>query len=187
MTMAGRSSDGAGGDELARAPGRSRTGACVRAVRQVEAEDADEVLEVVRPAVRDGRRAHGVLEHQVPADDPGEQLAQRGVGVGVGRAGHRDHRGELRVAQRGEDAGDAGDHEGEDQRRAGLVVRGHAGEHEDAGADDRADAQAGELDRPEDAAQPVLALHLLEQHGERLRGEELLSHRLSSWSGRGWQ
>ena len=42
--------------------------------------------EVARPADRDRRRAERVLEDQVPADDPGDELAQRRVGVGVGGA-----------------------------------------------------------------------------------------------------
>ena len=126
--------------------------------------------------MRHGRRAHRVLQNEVPADDPGEQLAERGVGVGVGRSGDRHHRGELGVAEGGEDAGQARDAEGERQRRAGLVVRGDAGEHEDAGADDGADAEAGERHRAEDAAEPVLALHLLEQETQRFLGEERIAH-----------
>ncbi len=71
-----------------------------------------------------------------------------------------------------------GDDEGEHQRRAGAVVRGDAGEHEDAGADDGADAEAGELHRAEDAAQAVFAAHLFEQEAERLSGKQLalISH-----------
>ena len=64
-------------------------------------------LEVLRPAVGDGGGGDGVFEDEVPADDPGEHLAQRDIGVGVGGAGHRRHRGEFRVAQGGEDAGHA--------------------------------------------------------------------------------
>ena len=64
-----------------------------------------------------------------------------------------------------------GDDEREHQRRAGLVVRRHAGQHEDAGADDRADAQARQLQRAEHAAQAVLARHLLQDDFERLARE----------------
>ncbi|MGC4117409.1 MAG: hypothetical protein QM765_23180 [Myxococcales bacterium] len=55
-------------------------------------------------------------------------------------------------------------------------MRGLAGGHEDAGADDGADAQAGELHRAQDPAQPVLAFDLLEQECEGLAGEELAGH-----------
>ena len=61
--------------------------------------------EVARPADRDRRGAERVLEHQVPADDPGDELAERRVAVGVGGAGDRNRRGELRIAQAGERAG----------------------------------------------------------------------------------
>ena len=46
--------------------------------------------------------ADGVFEDQVPADDPGDQLAHGGVGVGVGAAGDGDHGRQLGVAERGE-------------------------------------------------------------------------------------
>ena len=41
----------------------------------------------------------GVLQDQVPADDPGDELAQSGVGVSVGRAGDGNHRGQLGIAE----------------------------------------------------------------------------------------
>ena len=72
-----------------------------------DAEARQQRLEVVAPADRDGDVADGVLDDQVPADDPGDQLAERRVGVGVGGAGDRHHRRELGVAERGEPAGDA--------------------------------------------------------------------------------
>ena len=128
----------------------------------------------------DGGRDHGVLQHQVPTDDPREQLAHGGVRVGVGRARHRHHRRELRVAQRREDAGDPGHHEREDERRAGLVVGRLAGEDEDPRADDGAHPEARELHRPQDAPQAVLALHLLEQQAQWLGRKQLLSHPRSS-------
>src|SRR5262249_51610235 len=138
----------------------------------VQAEDAEEVLEVMRPAVRDRRGADGVLQDQIPADDPGEDLAERRVRVDVRRAGDRDHRGELRVAERGEDAGRARHEEGDDDGRAGDVVRGDAREHEDAGADDGADAEARERDGTEGAPEALVAVRFGEKLGERLLLEE---------------
>ena len=76
-----------------------------QSVRQAHAEKGEEVLKIVRPPVGDGRRGDGVLEDEVPADDPRDQLAERGVGVGIGRSGDGHHRGELGVAERREDAG----------------------------------------------------------------------------------
>ena len=54
-----------------------------------------------------------------------------------------------------------------------------AGHHEDAGADDGADAQRRQPDRPEDAAQAVLARHLGMQHLQGLRGKKLSPATLS--------
>ena len=92
--------------------------------RQVDAELIDETHQVSRPADPDRRRARGVFQHQVPADDPGDQLAHRGVGVGVRAAGHRHRARHFRVAEPGEGAGDAGHHEGDRHRRAGVQRRG---------------------------------------------------------------
>src|SRR4051794_19904308 len=63
------------------------------------------------------RRTQGELEHEVPADDPGDELTQRRVREGVRAAGHRHGRGELGVAEPGEPAGDSGDDERDDDRR----------------------------------------------------------------------
>ena len=118
--------------------------------RHRDAEVAQQLAEVARPPDRHADVAHRVLDDQVPADDPRHQLAERGVGVGVGRARDRHHRGELGVAERGEAAGDRGEQEREDDRRAGAGAervaddRG-AGRGEDAGADGGADAERGEV------------------------------------------
>ena len=113
--------------------------------------DADEVVqetrEVAAPADRDRRRAERVLEDQVPADDPGEELAERRVAVGVGRAGNRHGRRELRVAEAGERRRDAREDHREHDGRAGVGGRDLAGQDEDAGADDGADAERDEVDR----------------------------------------
>ena len=51
------------------------------------------------------RHAHvrkRVLENEIPADDPGDQLAQRRVSIGVRRSCDRDHAGKLGVAKPGQ-------------------------------------------------------------------------------------
>ena len=123
---------------------------------QGHAEEPEERDEVVRPAVRHGARGDRVLEDQVPADDPGEELAERGVGVGVGAARHRHHRRKLAVAERGERTAESRDAEGEDEAGSGIDVGGEPGQHEDAGADDRADAERRERDGTEDPPQTLL-------------------------------
>ena len=114
-----------------------------------------QLLQVAAPAHGDRRDRHAVLEDQVPADDPRDELAERRVGVGVGRARDRDRRGQLGVAQRAEDAGDAGQREAEDDRRAGEAD-GLADDHEDAGADDGAEAHRGEAERADGLRSPPL-------------------------------
>ena len=78
------------------------------------------------------------------------------------------------------------DDEREHEGRAGFVVRRDSGQHEDAGADDGADAQARQPDRAEYPLQAVFPLHLLEELVQGFRREELFSHaNLSSWLHRG--
>ena len=69
--------------------GTSVPGAALSAARERNADVAEEAQQVARPAHRHRGRAQGVLQDQVPADDPGDELAQRGVGIGVGRARRR--------------------------------------------------------------------------------------------------
>ncbi len=78
-----------------------------RARRQVEAEEVvAQILQIGREAHRHRHVRDGVFEDQIPADDPGEDLAQDRVGVGVGAAGDGNHRGQFGVAERREAAGD---------------------------------------------------------------------------------
>ena len=109
--------------------------------RQMQAELRQQTRHVARPPDRDGSDRKGVLQNQVPADEPGKDLAERGMCVGVRAPRHRNHRGELRVTECHERAAAAGDDEREHQRRAGLVGRGGARQHENAGPDDGADSE----------------------------------------------
>ena len=121
---------------------------------------AQQRVQVAAPAHGHDRDREAVLEDQVPADDPGHELAERGVGVRVGAAGDRDHRRQLGVGEGREHAGDAGEGEREDDRRPGLADR-LADDDEDPGADDRADAQRGEIesaDGPGQRARVVLGV-----------------------------
>ena len=63
-----------------------------RALTEERGRQAEQLLQVARPATGHDRCAEGELEDEVPADDPGEDLADRGVGVGVGAAGGGDRR-----------------------------------------------------------------------------------------------
>ena len=101
-------------------------------------------------------RRPAVLEHQDPAEAPGEDFAQRGIAVAVGGTGHR-HRGrELRVAERRQRAGGSRKHERDHDGRAREVRGGRAGEHVDPGAQDAADAEQHEVQRAECAPKSLL-------------------------------
>ena len=109
---------------------------------------------IVGPTDRDGHVADRVFEDQVPADDPRDQLSQRRVRIGVGRAGDRHHRRHFGVTERRKGADDGRDPKREHQRWTGARPRSVAGGGgadggKDARADDRADAQQRDIERPQ--------------------------------------
>ena len=124
--------------------------------RQIDAECMEEGNHVRRPTDGDGGRADGVLQHQVPADDPGDPFAQGRVGVGVGAAGHGNHAGEFAVAQAGERAADSGHNHGNGDRGTGVLRGGNARQGEQARADDGADSQRDQVARTERSLEMVL-------------------------------
>ena len=111
----------------------------------IDAEVVEEFDGVAGPS--DGDRGGGeeVFQDKVPADDPGEEFAEAGVGVCVSAAGGGNHGGVLGVAEAGKEAADARDGEGENEGGSGVVCGGGASENEDSGADDGADAEESEL------------------------------------------
>ena len=140
------------------------------------------------PADRDGRRAEGVLEDEIPADDPRDELAERRVPVSVRGAGDR-HRGrELRVAQAGKGARESREQHRQHDRRTGVLRRRLARQHENAGPDDGADAERYQVDRPEDALERMptclgrFGLQLL----DRLRGKNRHRHQHILSGRNGW-
>src|SRR5438876_6995697 len=94
--------------------------------RHFKAEQRRELLKVRRPPFGDCGRADGVLEDQVPADDPRKQLTKSCVRVGIGRARDRYHRRELRVTKRREYAYYSRQHDREHERWPSPVVSSHA-------------------------------------------------------------
>ena len=128
----GKVDKSAGCDAVQKCRGHRPSGGC------------DERLGMSRPADGNGRGGHGVFEHQTPADDPGDHLAQHRVAVGVGAARDRDHRRHLGIAERRAGADHAADQERDDNGRA-RKPRADAGQGVDAGADDGADADGDEM------------------------------------------
>ena len=90
-------------------------------------------------AYGDAHVGEGVFEDEIPADDPGDELAEGGVGVGVGGAGDGDHAGKLGITE----AGEAADERDEDQREgeggAGSGTACNGAEMAVEGAEDEID------------------------------------------------
>jgi len=51
----------------------------------------EQIIEITGPPDSDGNTGHTVFEDQVPAGDPSQEFSQRGIRVGIGRAGHGNH------------------------------------------------------------------------------------------------
>ena len=134
--------DDAGGRQVDDA---AQGGGLGQGIRQGQAHGGEGVVEIAGPAVGHGGGGHPVFQDQIPADDPGDQLAEGRVAVAVGAAAAAHGGGEFGIGQGREGAGDSGDDEGEHHRRPGLGGGGDAGEHEDTGADDRPDPEQGEI------------------------------------------
>ena len=161
---------------LTTAPGAAPGAAAIHS-RQLEAEARQNPLEVAAPPDRDRHRADGVLEDQIPSDHPRENFTQRRVRIGVGAAGDRNHRGELRVTERGKRARNAGGHVRKDDGGTSLVGRRRARQHEDARADDRADAEQRQVPRGQAAAECLPAvLHVADQLLDRLCFQQVRIH-----------
>ena len=116
--------------------------------RDINAEVVEEFDGVTGPSDGDGGGGEQVFQDKVPTDDPCEEFAEAGVGVGVGAAGGGNHGGVLGIAEAGKETADARDGEGENEGGSGVVCSGGAGEYENSGADDGADAEEGELPWP---------------------------------------
>src|SRR5262252_5197533 len=86
----------------------------------VHAEPVEQVDEVRRKAHADGHVADGVFEDEVPADNPGDDLAHGGVGVGIRAAGNGNHGGQFGVTNRSEPAGNCYEDEGKRDGGAGA-------------------------------------------------------------------
>ena len=108
-----------------------------------------DVVEVGREADGDRHVADRIFENQVPADNPREDFAERGLRIGISGTRDRDHRSKLRIAEAGERADDAGDDVGDEDGGPRVERRGVTGTDEDAGADDAADAEEHEVPRPQ--------------------------------------
>ena len=145
-------------------------------IRHVHPDVLEHLVEVLAPRDGDRGRADRVLEHQIPPDDPGDQLAHRHVRIRVRAAGDRDHRRELGVAESGEGAADARDDERERHRRAGAFGDRRRGAHEQARADDGADAERDEREGTERSLEaappPRIALSAMRRSIDFVRNSE---------------
>ena len=123
------------------------------------------------PSYGHGRGAEGVLEDEIPADDPGDELTHCRIRVSVGAAGDGDHARQLGVAKTGKSAGDSGEDHRESKRRAGVLGCDVTGELEDSCSDDGSDAESDESQRSQLPTQRPRA-SLGQQRSEVLPNEE---------------
>ena len=126
-------------------------------VRYVQPDELKDLVEVLAPRDCDRGGANRVLQDEIPADDPGDELTHGGVGIGVGAARDRNHGREFRIAESSEGAADSGDDKGEHYRGAGPVGDRGGGPHEESRTDDRADPERDERPGAQRALERALA------------------------------
>ena len=110
-------------------------------VWKAQSEPIEHAISILAPCGGDSRCRNGVFEDEVPTDDPGNEFPHGGIGIGVGAAGNRNHRGELRVTETRKGAADAGNDERKDNRWTRTVGNRSSGAHEKTRADDSPNSQ----------------------------------------------
>ena len=89
--------------------------------RESEIEEAAAQLhEVTGPADGHGHVPDGIFQDQVPADDPGDDLPEGGIGVSVSRPGDGNHGSQFAVTKSRKSAGHRGHDEGKNHGRPGA-------------------------------------------------------------------
>ncbi len=119
-------------------------------VRQFNPSQPEQIIEITGPPDGDCDTGYAVFENQIPTGNPGQEFSQGGIRIGIGGAGHGNHGGKLCIAECREGAGQTGKDKGQNDARPGsrpvdIADDGGADQDEDAGADDRADAEGGEI------------------------------------------
>ena len=142
-------------------------------------ERVQNIIEIRREADSNRHVGDSVFEYQVPADDPGDNLAESRVRVSICAARDRNHRGKLSEAQAREAARDRDEYERkrdapdphpgvrqcdrmpevqqyiehrrvEDSRNGQRFARcRRSGQNEDSGPDHSTDAEGGQTPRPQ--------------------------------------
>ena len=115
-------------------------------MRQHEPRRGEESDDVARPADSDGARRHRVFEDEIPADYEGDELTQGRIRIGVGAARGGHDGGKLRVGETRERTRESRKDERKRHGRPCVLGGSDAREHEDARADDSADAKHQKVD-----------------------------------------
>ncbi len=113
--------------------------------REIDAEILCKADDIAGPADRHRNGADRIFQDKVPSDDPGHDLAERGVGIGVGAAADRHGRRHFRIAQACEGAGHRAEQERQRYRRSGIRCRSMSRQHKDAGADHATHAKRDQM------------------------------------------
>src|SRR5689334_14157667 len=120
-------------------------------VGDVQTEELENLIEILAPGNRYGRRADGIFEHRIPTDDPRDQLAESGVGIGVRAPRNGDHGGKFGITKARERAADSGYDESQSDGRSRSLRDRSGCTHEQASANDGSNPERNEGKRPEGA------------------------------------
>src|SRR5262245_19306674 len=101
-------------------------------MREFDAEDSYEVLEIMGPSMRNRRRSYRIFKYKIPTHDPCEKLTQSCIRICVSRSGYGNHRCKFSVAKSGEDARQPGYNKRQHQRGACFIMCGLSNQHKNS-------------------------------------------------------
>src|SRR6185437_2467292 len=91
--------------------------------RNIDVKILQQTDQVAAPAGTYRCGPKSVFQHQVPANHPGDKLAQRGIAVRISRTSNRNQSSEFRIAKSSEGTGNAGKNEADGHSRPSVDGR----------------------------------------------------------------
>src|SRR6266700_3067960 len=126
-------------------------------IRECNTKPPKHAVEILAPCNRNGRSANGILQPEVPADNPGNELSHGRVGIRISAARNWNHRSEFRIAQSREGTADTRNNKCQGDRGARPVGNRSGGSHKQTSADNSADSEHYQIHGAERPLKAMLA------------------------------
>ena len=100
-------------------------------LRQCNTQIHKDIVKIAGPANGHSRHGEGVLQNQIPADDPSPEFPQGYIAIRVGTAGNGHHSSEFGITESRTATGDSSNNERNNQCRTGIIRSCHPCQNED--------------------------------------------------------